>query len=109
MEWIRELITELLLALLSGSITYIAAKLGAVIGTFFKRKLEDDTLGYIAKTCVFAVEQMYRENSGEEKLSEALSLASEMLEEKGIRVEAGKMRVLLEAALAEWKGAWERA
>ena len=62
----------------------------------------DDAFG------VGLVEQVYKDLHGDEKLNEALTAASAMLAEKGITITDLELRVLIEAALAEFNGAFEK-
>ena len=106
MEWIYEMLGEIVFAAVSVVLTAVAAKLGNVMGRFWKEQMVDETLQSVARTCVSAVEMMFREKKGEEKLSEAFKMATDMLSEKGMKVSEEKLRILLEAALAEYKGAF---
>jgi hypothetical protein len=63
----------------------------------------------VAKTVVQAVEQIYKDLHGEEKLDAALTAAEEMLAEKGITFSRLEMRMLIEAAVAEFNGAFHKA
>ncbi|MBR3837475.1 MAG: hypothetical protein IKJ74_04935 [Clostridia bacterium] len=108
MEWIYELLTELVLAVSGVVLTALGAYLGKALGRLWKEKLQNETLAGVAKITVSAVQMMYRELDGAQKLSHALSMAEEMLNEKGIRLPKEKIRIRLEAALAELKGAFDR-
>ena len=72
-------------------------------------KQQNESLAEVARIAVSAVQMMYRELDGSQKLSHALSMAEEMLCEKGICLPKERIRIQLEAALAELKGAFDRA
>jgi len=108
MEWIYELLTELALACSGVVLTALGAYLGKALGKLWKEKQQNETLAGIAKITVSAVQMMYRESDGAQKLSRALAMAEEMLLEKGIRLPKDRIRIQLEAALAELKGAFDR-
>lgn len=108
MEWMMELLGEVILAVLGAVLTWLASRIGALLGKFVREKMKDDSIRSVAATCVRAVEQMYGGRSGREKLEKALILGEKMLSEKGIRISAQEMRIVLEAALSEAKGAFER-
>ena len=62
----------------------------------------------IAKTVVRGVEQIYKDLHGEEKLDAALKAASEMLAEKGSTASELELRMLIEAAVAEFNDAFHK-
>ena len=84
-------------------ITAIAGYIGIVV-----KNLVDKTKKEVAKNAVQFVEQVCKNLHGEEKLNEALVAASEMLVEKGISITELELRVLIEAAVAEFNKAFEK-
>lgn len=108
MEWIMELLSEGILAVLGVALTVLASRIGSVLGKFWREKIKDESIRSVATTCVFAVEQMYGGKSGREKLEQALRMGEKMLLRKGIRISAQELRLVLEAALSEAKGAFEK-
>ena len=108
MEWMMEILGEVILAVLGVTLTWLASRIGALLGNFWREKMKDESIRRVAGTCVFAVEQMYGGKSGREKLEKALILGEKMLAGKGIRISAQEMRVVLEAALSEAKGAFQK-
>lgn len=109
MEWIYEMLTEIALSVLGIVLSAVAAKLGQVFGAIWKEKAKDENVLHVTAVCVSAVEMMYRELGGEEKLSLAMDYAEKMLKEKGITLSSDQIRLYLEAALAQWKGAFDKA
>ena len=89
-------------------ITAIAGYIGIVLKNLFTKYFNDKTKKEVAKNAVQFVEQVYKNLHGEEKLNEALKAASEMLAEKGIPVTNLELRVLVEAAVAEFNKAFEK-
>lgn len=87
----------------------IAGYIGIVIKNLATKYINDKTKRDVAKTAVQFVEQVYKDLHGEEKLNAAFVAASEMLAEKGIHVSDLEMRVLLEAAVAEFNNAFDKA
>lgn len=85
----------------------IAGYVGIVAKNLCTKYINDKTKAAVAKTAVQFVEQVYKDLHGEEKLNQALTAASEMLAEKGITVSELEMRVLIEAAVAEFNGAFK--
>ena len=89
-------------------ITAIAGYIGIVIKNLCSKYINDKTKAAVAKTAVQFVEQVYKDLHGEEKLNEALRAAAEMLNEKGITVSDLELRVLVEAAVAEFNDAFNK-
>lgn len=83
-------------------LTALAGYLGVVIKNLAAKYLDDKTKQDVAKTCVKAVEQIYKDLHGEEKFNKALENASAILADKGITVSATEMKMLIESAVAEF-------
>lgn len=83
-------------------LTALAGYLGVVIKNLCQKYLNDKTKQDVAKTCVKAVEQIYKDLHGEEKFNKALECISDMLAEKGIAVSETEMKMLIESAVAEF-------
>ena len=105
----KEFIAEYGLEILMGVITFIAGYLGIVAKRLFTRWLNTKEKKEIVRDCVEFTEQVYKTLHGEEKLAEAMKAASEMLTEKGIPVTDLELRVLIEAAVAEFNDAFAKA
>lgn len=108
MDFLKMFISEYGTALLYLVITGVFAYLGTQAKIIADRYLNDKVKRDVAKTVVRAVEQIYRDLHGEEKLSKALEAASQMLSEKGIFVTELEMRMLIEAAVAEFDTAFNK-
>ena len=103
-----EFINQYGLQILYTVVMAIAGYVGIVIKNLATKYINDKTKRDVAKTAVQFVEQVYKDLHGEEKLNAALSAASEMLAEKGIHVSDLEMRVLLEAAVAEFNKVFDK-
>ena len=88
-------------------LTAIAGWLGIVIKNLVQKYINDKTKKDVAKSAVKFVEQVYKDLHGDAKLNEALTAASAMLAEKGITITDLELRVLIEAAVAEFNGVFE--
>ena len=88
--------------ILGAILTALAGYIGVVVKGLVAKYINDQTKQAVAKTAVQFVEQVYKDLHGEDKLNEALVTASDMLAEKGITVSNLEMRVLIEAAVAEF-------
>lgn len=96
------------LQLMYAIITAIAGYVGIVVKNLVTKYLNDKTKRAVAKDAVKFVEQVCKNLHGEEKLNEALLAAAEMLAEKGITITELELRVLVEAAVAEFNKAFEK-
>jgi hypothetical protein len=103
-EFINQYGVEIMYAI----ITAVAGYIGIVVKNLCTKYINDKTKAAVAKTAVQFVEQVYKDLHGEEKLNAALEAASEMLTEKGITVSQLEMRVLIEAAVAEFNEAFKK-
>ena len=108
MEFMKMFISEYGTALIYLIITGVFAYLGTQAKALADKYLSDKTKRDVAKTVVRAVEQVYKDLHGDEKLAKALESASEMLAEKGITVTELEMRMLMEAAVSEFNKAFEK-
>ncbi len=108
MEFFGNFISEYGMQILYAIITAVCAWLGVQIKTLCTKICNTKTKKEVAETVVRAVEQIYKELHGEEKLEKALSAAAEMLREKGIEVTDLELRMLVESALAEFNKAFEK-
>lgn len=108
MELFWDTAFQVVLTVLGSVLTFFATKVGTYLGKWLKGKYKEETIRNICRTCVFAVEQMYRDLGGEEKLKKALDMGEKQLLQKGIKVDFETLHCLLESALAEAKGAFEK-
>lgn len=76
----------------------IAAWVANKIKTYLNTKTKKDT----AKTVVLAVEQIYQDLHGEEKLAKGLEMFAKMLTDKGIKATNTELQCLLESAVGEF-------
>ena len=89
-------------------LTTIAGYIGFVVKKLYTRYINDKTKKDIVHTVVLGVEQIYKDLGGPDKLQQALVSASEMLAEKGISVTELELRMLIEAAVAEFNDAFNK-
>ncbi len=103
METFRLFLSEYGPSLISAALTAIAGYLGMVAKRLLENFFADRAKREVVQTCVGAVEQLYAELSGEEKLDRALEAVSEMLAERGLTISPLEARMLIESAVAEYK------
>lgn len=106
MEVFKEFVSTYGTTILYSIITAIAGYIGVVLKNLYQKYIDDQIKQKVVKTCVQAVEQIYKDLHGEEKLNKALESASEMLESKGIVVSDIELRILIEAAVGEFNDAF---
>ena len=99
---------DILYLIVTAVVTGVCGWLGVQVKALADKYLNDKTKKDVAKTVVQAVEQVYKDLHGKEKLDKAIESASEMLSEKGIVVTELELRMLIEAAVAEFNKAFEK-
>lgn len=103
-----EFINQYGLQLMYMALTAIFGWLGIVAKDLVTKYFNDKTKLAVAKTTVQYVEQVFKDLHGEDKFNKALEAASDMLAEKGITVTDLELRVLIEAAVAEFNEAFKK-
>ncbi len=106
MEFITDFISAYGVEILYAILTFIAGYLGVYIKKLVTKWFDNKTKQDVAKTCVKAVEQIYKDLHGDEKLQKALEAASEMLMSENITITDIELRMLIEAAVAEFNDAF---
>lgn len=92
---IQPYLLEVIVAILTGVATYIGTRIKKV----YEEKVNTETKEKIVSTVVNAVEQLYKDLKGEEKLNKCIENATEMLNEKGITVTELELRMLIESTV----------
>ena len=108
MEFIKEFISNYATEILYYIITAIAGYLGIKFKNIYQKYINDKTKRDVAKTCVQAVEQIYKDIHGDEKLQKAFEFAEEMLKNKNIYITDTELKTLLEAAVSEFNDAFNK-
>lgn len=90
---IQPYLLEVIVAILTGIATYI----GTRVKKLYEEKVNTETKEKVVSTVVNAVEQLYKDLKGEEKLNKCIENATEMLNEKGITVTELELRMLIES------------
>ena len=108
MEFLKTFISEYGTTILNAILTAIAGYLGIVIKKLYTKYVNEKTKQDVVKTVVKAVEQIYNDLHGDEKLDKAITSASEMLSEKGITVTELELRIQIESAMSEFNNTFEK-
>ena len=102
------LLSDYFLEFLGVVLTALAGYLGMTFKRLYEKYVTDREKAEVAEICVRATEQLYGALSGEEKLEKALRSASEMFAARGIGITDTELRLLIESAVAKFKGAFEK-
>lgn len=94
-----DLFKECLLTVLSVILTTIAGYIGLTLKKEYTKYINNKTKKDVVKTCVKAVEQIYTDIHGEEKLNKCVAYVKGMLETKGITITHFEARMLIESAV----------
>lgn len=108
MSIINEFITTYGATILYTILTAIAGYIGIAVKNLYEKYVNDKTKKDVVKTCVKAVEQIYTDLHGEEKLNMCIDSVVSMLGVKGISVTDIEVRMLIEAAVAEFNDAFHK-
>lgn len=99
LEIIQSNLIEIIVAILTAILSYFGTKIKKV----YEEKVNDETKRKVVSTVVKAVEQLYKDLKGEEKLEKAKESILEMLNEKGISITELEMNMLIEEVCNSFK------
>lgn len=108
MEILIQFINEYGTTILYTVLTALFGYFGIVAKKYFDKWFDTKEKKEIAKEVVKFTEQVYKTLHGQEKLNKAMEAMSQMLAEKGINITELEMKVLLEAAVAEFNEAFKK-
>lgn len=104
-----EIFATYALPVIAAAVTALAGFLGAQLKGLYQKYINDKTKESVVRTCVKAVEQLYHNLSGPEKLEKAKDGVVEMLNEKGIPISDLEMNLLIEAVVSEFNYGFAKA
>lgn len=99
LELLQPYLMEIIVTILTAIATYIGAKIKKI----YEEKVNDETKRKVVATVVKAIEQLYKDLNGEEKLEKAQENIVEMLNEKGIMITELEMNMLIEEVCNSFK------
>lgn len=102
MNIIQEFISNYGIQILCAIFTAIAGYLGMVAKNLYQKYVNDNTKKAVVKTCVQAVEQLYKDLHGKDKYNKVVESVTEMLNEKGITITEIEMKMLIESVVGEF-------
>ena len=90
------------------AVTVVFGCLGYAAKQIYKNFVTDQQKEVIAKTAARCVEQVWKTIHGDEKMEKALEYAETLLAKKGIKFDSEEMKILIEAAVAEFNQAFAK-
>lgn len=102
MNAVTEFLSQYGYVIVYATLTAVAGFLGTQIKKIYEKCTNDDTKKKVVGTCVKAVEQLYSDLSGRQKLERAKENILAMLSFKGVDISELEMDMLIEAAVAEF-------
>ena len=104
-EWLANYGGEILTLIITAVFTF----LGTAAKNILKKIANNKEKREVVKDVVKSVEQMFKNIHGKDKLEKAVENASIILSEKGITVTELELLTLIESAVAEFNGAFNKA
>lgn len=104
-----EIFATYALPIIAAAVTALAGFLGAQLKGLYQKYVNDKTKESVVRTCVKAVEQLYHDLGGPEKLEKAKEGIEDMLNEKGIPITELEMNLLIEAVVSEFNYGFAKA
>ena len=108
MAIINEFIETYGVTILYTILTALAGYVGIAVKNLYRKYIDNKTKRDVARTCVRAIEQIYIDLHGPEKLNKCIEAASEMLAERGITITEIELRMLIEAAVNEFNNGFNK-
>ena len=104
-----ELFATYVLPVIAAAFAALAGFLGTQMKQLYQKYVNDKIKESVVRTCVKAVEQLYHDLNGAEKLERAQQGIAEMLNEKGIPISALEMNMLIESVVSEFNYGFAKA
>ena len=102
MNIFKDFVSEYGLLIIYTLLTAIAGFIGTQIKKLYETHINTDRKRKVVETCVKAVEQLYRDLDGTEKLEKAKENIFAMLTQEGIEITEIEMDMLIESVVAEF-------
>ncbi len=102
MKIANEFLSQYGLIIIYTLLTAVFGFIGAKLKKVFENREAESTKEKVVRTCVKAVEQLYRDLDGAEKLKKAKENITAMLNSKGIDISDIEMDMLIESCVAEF-------
>ena len=99
-----EFFADYLMEILGIVVSAFAAWLGMTLKNLYTKHVNTQIKKDVVNTAVEAVEQIYKDVHGAEKLDKALEAAAEMLKAQSVPVTELELKMLIEAAVGSFNG-----
>ena len=104
MDLINKFMSDYATLLIYTALTAIVGVITKFVRKKYQEKCDTKTKKEVVKSCVLAVQQLYKDLDGETKKEKAVESISAMLAEKGISITPLEINILIEACIGEFKG-----
>jgi ribosomal protein L20A (L18A) len=104
-----EIFATYALPVIVAALTAVAGFIGTQIKKLYEKYVNTKVKQDVAQTCVKAVEQLYHDLGGPEKLKKAQEGVRQMLEEKGIPISELELNLLIESVVSEFNYGFAKA
>ncbi|MBQ8238753.1 MAG: hypothetical protein IJZ39_11470 [Oscillospiraceae bacterium] len=108
MEIIKTIIATYGSPLAAVILSIVFGTLGMIAKKLFDKYIDTPIKEAVARTAAAFVEQIWKDIHGAEKLQKALETAEILLKKKGLAFDAEEMKILIEAAVAEFNDAFAK-
>ena len=102
MNILNSFISEYGLLIIYTLLTAVAGFIGTQIKRLYEKHINTDRKRKVVETCVKAVEQLYKDIVGSEKLQKAKKNILQMLTQEGIEITEIEMDMLIESVVSEF-------
>lgn len=105
----NDLFATYALPVIVAALTAVAGFVGTQIKKLYEKYVNNKVKQDVVRTCVKAVEQLYHDLGGPEKLKKAQEGVRQMLEEKGIPITELELNLLIESIVSEFNYGFAKA
>lgn len=102
MNFLNSFISEYGLLIIYTLLTAVAGFIGTQIKRLYEKHINTDRKRKVVETCVKAVEQLYKDIDGSEKLQKAKENILQMLTQEGVEITEIEMDMLIESVVSEF-------
>ncbi len=102
MKFIAEFIDNYGFTIVYAVLTAVAGFIAAKLKALYEAKCDDETKKKVVRSCVKAIEQLYNDLCGAEKLERAKTNIIQILDQKGIIISELELDMLIEEVVSEF-------
>ncbi len=105
---LKSFIAEYGTTIIYAIITAVAGYIGVIIKNLYEKYANTKTKKDVVKTCVEAVEQLYKDLHGEDKYNKVVESVVEMLAQQNITITELELKMLIESVVGEFNKVFEK-